>query len=374
MWWFSFRRFSWRWRRPRLFPRSCKLGSLFAPSRVSPDFSKLDPIAGLRSLVSPQRMWNVGRALLAAVAVGFLSVSHSRATHGRSRQQHREHRSGIGDRRAGRAANCTRCSAHRAGGRGHRPGGHEAGVSNQAQDDQGRGETRAPRKRGRSSAQSGATPSPSRNARRSDDQRSARCYGGDREPRAPGNRSALRRRRRRSAQGGRQRRRRSRSPHSRSRARLRHPGHPRCPRGARLTRPRSRRHDPRSALRSGRRDPQRDLRSGREQTTATADFFAAKNRQGRQIFGSDALGSCEAARSGIPCSRSSHAPPQILAPLAAWRQEASTTGFPRRLVASFLRLRGGRLRWRGGPRSGCRLFRRGARRLRGRGRELRALR
>jgi len=48
-------------------------GSLFAPSRMSPDWSKLDPIAGFRSLVSAQRMWNVGRALLAALAVGFLA-------------------------------------------------------------------------------------------------------------------------------------------------------------------------------------------------------------------------------------------------------------------------------------------------------------
>jgi flagellar biosynthetic protein FlhB len=48
-------------------------GALFAPSRMSPDWSKLDPIAGLRSLVSGQRLWNVARALLAALAVGFLA-------------------------------------------------------------------------------------------------------------------------------------------------------------------------------------------------------------------------------------------------------------------------------------------------------------
>ncbi len=35
--------------------------------------TKLDPLAGLRSLVSPQRLWNVARALLAALAVGFLA-------------------------------------------------------------------------------------------------------------------------------------------------------------------------------------------------------------------------------------------------------------------------------------------------------------
>ena len=48
-------------------------GGLFAPARVSPDFSKLDPIAGLRSLVSGQRLWNVARALVSALAVGFLT-------------------------------------------------------------------------------------------------------------------------------------------------------------------------------------------------------------------------------------------------------------------------------------------------------------
>jgi flagellar biosynthesis protein FlhB len=48
-------------------------GALFAPSRVSPDWTKLDPIDGLRSLVSPQRLWNVARALVAALAVGFLA-------------------------------------------------------------------------------------------------------------------------------------------------------------------------------------------------------------------------------------------------------------------------------------------------------------
>jgi flagellar biosynthesis protein FlhB len=48
-------------------------GALFAPSRIAPDWSKLDPISGLRSLVSPQRLWSVARALVAAVAVGFLA-------------------------------------------------------------------------------------------------------------------------------------------------------------------------------------------------------------------------------------------------------------------------------------------------------------
>jgi flagellar biosynthesis protein FlhB len=48
-------------------------GGLVAPARMSPDLTKLDPIAGLRSLVSGSRMWNVGRALVAAMAVAYLA-------------------------------------------------------------------------------------------------------------------------------------------------------------------------------------------------------------------------------------------------------------------------------------------------------------
>jgi flagellar biosynthesis protein FlhB len=48
-------------------------GALFAPARLSPDLTKLDPIAGLRSLVSGARLWNVARALLAALVVGYLA-------------------------------------------------------------------------------------------------------------------------------------------------------------------------------------------------------------------------------------------------------------------------------------------------------------
>ena len=48
-------------------------GGLFAPARMSPDLGKLDPIAGLRSLVSGSRLWNVGRALVAALAVAWLA-------------------------------------------------------------------------------------------------------------------------------------------------------------------------------------------------------------------------------------------------------------------------------------------------------------
>jgi flagellar biosynthesis protein FlhB len=48
-------------------------GALFAPRRLAPDLAKLDPIAGLRSLVSGARLWSVARALLAALAVGALA-------------------------------------------------------------------------------------------------------------------------------------------------------------------------------------------------------------------------------------------------------------------------------------------------------------
>jgi flagellar biosynthesis protein FlhB len=48
-------------------------GALFAPARVKPDLGKLDLLAGLKSLVSGQRFWNVGRAFVTAVAVAFLA-------------------------------------------------------------------------------------------------------------------------------------------------------------------------------------------------------------------------------------------------------------------------------------------------------------
>jgi flagellar biosynthesis protein FlhB len=48
-------------------------GALFAPLRLSPDLTKLNPVAGLRSLVSGTRLWSVARALLAALAIGYLA-------------------------------------------------------------------------------------------------------------------------------------------------------------------------------------------------------------------------------------------------------------------------------------------------------------
>jgi type III secretion protein U len=48
-------------------------GALFAPRRTLPDWGRLNPIAGLRSLVSGSRIWNVARALLAAIAVAYLA-------------------------------------------------------------------------------------------------------------------------------------------------------------------------------------------------------------------------------------------------------------------------------------------------------------
>jgi flagellar biosynthesis protein FlhB len=48
-------------------------GALFAPARLTPDLGKLDPVAGLRSLVSGTRLWSVARALVAAAAVAWLA-------------------------------------------------------------------------------------------------------------------------------------------------------------------------------------------------------------------------------------------------------------------------------------------------------------
>jgi flagellar biosynthesis protein FlhB len=48
-------------------------GALFAPRRALPDLRRLDPIAGLSSLFSATRMWNVTRALLAALAVSWFA-------------------------------------------------------------------------------------------------------------------------------------------------------------------------------------------------------------------------------------------------------------------------------------------------------------
>jgi flagellar biosynthesis protein FlhB len=48
-------------------------GALFAPARVKPDLGKLDVVAGLQSLFSGQRLWNVARAFMTAVAVAFLA-------------------------------------------------------------------------------------------------------------------------------------------------------------------------------------------------------------------------------------------------------------------------------------------------------------
>jgi flagellar biosynthesis protein FlhB len=48
-------------------------GALFAPARMAPNLARLDPIAGLRSLVSPTRWWSVARALVAAIAVAWLA-------------------------------------------------------------------------------------------------------------------------------------------------------------------------------------------------------------------------------------------------------------------------------------------------------------
>jgi flagellar biosynthesis protein FlhB len=48
-------------------------GALFAPRRALPDLRRLDPIAGISSLFGATRIWNVTRALLAALSVGYFA-------------------------------------------------------------------------------------------------------------------------------------------------------------------------------------------------------------------------------------------------------------------------------------------------------------
>jgi flagellar biosynthesis protein FlhB len=55
------------------FSTVLQTGALFAPSRMKPELGKLDPLAGLRSLVGAERLWSIARALAAAVTVAFLA-------------------------------------------------------------------------------------------------------------------------------------------------------------------------------------------------------------------------------------------------------------------------------------------------------------
>ncbi|HLV66154.1 MAG TPA: EscU/YscU/HrcU family type III secretion system export apparatus switch protein [Polyangiaceae bacterium] len=50
-------------------------GGLFAPSRLAPDLSRLDPIAGLGNLFSVERLFTLARALVAATLVGAFAYS-----------------------------------------------------------------------------------------------------------------------------------------------------------------------------------------------------------------------------------------------------------------------------------------------------------
>src|SRR5690606_27808141 len=50
-------------------------GGLFAPSRIAPDLSRLDPISGLRNLFSVERLFSIARALVAATAIGLFAYS-----------------------------------------------------------------------------------------------------------------------------------------------------------------------------------------------------------------------------------------------------------------------------------------------------------
>jgi flagellar biosynthesis protein FlhB len=48
-------------------------GGAFSAARVSPDFSRVNPFQGLRHLVTLERLFALGRALLAALLIGFLA-------------------------------------------------------------------------------------------------------------------------------------------------------------------------------------------------------------------------------------------------------------------------------------------------------------
>jgi flagellar biosynthesis protein FlhB len=49
-------------------------GGVLATGRLAPDLSRLDPVAGLRNLVSGTRLFAVARSLVAAVVVGWLAL------------------------------------------------------------------------------------------------------------------------------------------------------------------------------------------------------------------------------------------------------------------------------------------------------------
>jgi flagellar biosynthesis protein FlhB len=48
-------------------------GGGFTASNIAPDFSRVDPIQGLKQLVSLERLFSLARALLAALLIGFLA-------------------------------------------------------------------------------------------------------------------------------------------------------------------------------------------------------------------------------------------------------------------------------------------------------------
>jgi flagellar biosynthesis protein FlhB len=48
-------------------------GGAFTASRFAPDLSRLDPFGGIKNLLTLERLFSLGRSLLAALAVGFLT-------------------------------------------------------------------------------------------------------------------------------------------------------------------------------------------------------------------------------------------------------------------------------------------------------------
>lgn len=54
-------------------------GAVFAPAKIAPDASRLNPVAGLSGIFSMQRLWAVGRALATAAVVAWLAVRTLRA-------------------------------------------------------------------------------------------------------------------------------------------------------------------------------------------------------------------------------------------------------------------------------------------------------
>ena len=147
MWCSSFRRCSWQSRRPRRSPRSCKpaLSSLRRACRRI--WSKLDPIAGLRLIRESPHLERGARAPRGGGGGLFWRFASSSGTRPTSpqRRERRQRRRRSPDWPRGESRATQRSSGWRS--RSIDLVVTQAGVSEQAQDDQGRSETGAPRKR-----------------------------------------------------------------------------------------------------------------------------------------------------------------------------------------------------------------------------------